>query len=92
MGSCSPCVVSLDKAQEHLNDHLLANRSIQHGMINRAIRPLRVKVFLDEIGALAIDGIHEIFGFFFIFPTGQEPPDFVFSRGIEKRAEGTGQV
>ncbi len=58
------CLEGLPKIQNHVNDRLIADRSIDHRMVNRAVRPFDVEILLDEIDAFPINGIHEQFGFF----------------------------
>jgi len=48
----------LHKIQNHVNDSLTADRSIDHGMVNRAVRPLDVEILLDEIDAFSINDIY----------------------------------
>ena len=52
------CIEGIRKFQNLLNDSLVADRGIDHGVIDGAVRPFNMEVFLDEIGALPIDGIH----------------------------------
>jgi len=47
-----------------VNDRLIADRSIDHGVVDRAVGPFDLEILLDEIDAFLIDGIHELFGFF----------------------------
>ena len=48
---------------DHVDDGFVADRGINHGVIGSTVGPFMVKIFLDEIGAIAVDGIHELFGF-----------------------------
>ena len=59
-------------------------------MINGAVRPLHVEILLNEVGAFAIDRIHEFLSFLFTLAAGQQAPHFVFPWRIEKHAQGIG--
>jgi hypothetical protein len=67
-----------------VNDSLISDGGVYHGVVNRAIRPFFVEVLLNEIGALSIDRIHELFRFLLALAASQKPPDFIFSWGIEE--------
>jgi hypothetical protein len=54
-----------------LNNSLIADRRIDHGVVNGTGGPFNGEVLLDEIGALPIYGIHELFGFVFTFAPSQ---------------------
>src|SRR5947199_7474028 len=73
--------------QNHVNDGLIANRGIDHGVVNGAIRPFDAEILLDEIDALAVDGIHELPGFLLALATSQQAPHFILSRSIKKHTQ-----
>ena len=52
------------------NDSLIADRGIEHRVINGAIRPFHVEVFLDKVGALPIDEIDELLSVVFGLAAG----------------------
>ena len=54
---------SFHKIQNHVNDRLIADPSIDHGVVNGAVRPFDVEILLDEIDAFPIHCVHELFGF-----------------------------
>ncbi len=60
------------EVQNHVNDGLIADRGIDHGVVDGAVRPFDVEILLDEIGALPIDGIHELFGFLLTLAASQQ--------------------
>jgi hypothetical protein len=76
----------LHKAQNHIRDALVADRGVQQGMVDDAIGPVCVEIFLNEIGAFAIDSVDQFFGLGFAFAPGQQAPDFVFPGSVEKEA------
>src|SRR5580700_9543706 len=49
--------------QNHVNDGLVANRCVDHRVVNGAVRPLDTEILLDKIGALSVNCIHKLFGF-----------------------------
>jgi hypothetical protein len=58
--SChGPRLVDFLKFQNHTDDCLIADGCVHHGMVNPAIGPFDVEIFLNKIGAVAIDCIHE---------------------------------
>jgi hypothetical protein len=63
-----------------VNASLIADRSIDHGVVNRAVSPFDVEILLDEIKAFPINGIHELFGFLLALAPSQQSPHFIFSR------------
>jgi hypothetical protein len=75
------------KIQNHVNDGLIADRSIDHGVVNGAVGPFDVEILLDEIGALPIHGIHELFGFLLALAASQQAPHFIFSRSVKKHTQ-----
>ena len=70
-----------------MNDRLIADRSIDHGVVNRAVRPFDVEILLDEIDAFPINGIYELFGFLPALAPSQQSPHFIFSRSVKKHAQ-----
>jgi hypothetical protein len=81
------CIGGLHKIQNDVKDRLIADRSIDHRVVNGAIRPFDVKLLLDEIGAPLINGIHELLGFFLALSGSQQAPDLVLSRSVKKHAQ-----
>src|SRR5271154_1672646 len=73
--------------QNHVNDSLIADRSIDHGVVNGAIRPFYVEIFLDEISTLAINCVHELLRFFFALAASQQPSKFILPRSVKKNAQ-----
>ena len=45
-----------------MNDGLVPCRGIDHGVINRAVRPLDFEILFDEISPFEIDGVHQLMG------------------------------
>src|ERR1700738_2945391 len=76
------------EVQNHVNDGLIADRRIDHGVVEGAVWPFDFEIFLDEIGTLAVDAIHELLGFRLALASRQEAPDFVFSRSVKKHTQG----
>jgi hypothetical protein len=67
-----------------VNDGFITDRGIDHGVVNGAFRPFDVEIFLDEIVALAVNGINELLGFVLTLAASQEAPHFIFSRSVKK--------
>src|SRR5690349_24794455 len=83
--SSSPsCVEGFHEFQNHANDRLITNRRVDHSVVNSTVRPFDVKILLDEIGALPINSVHELFSFLFTLAASQQAPHFFFSRSIKK--------
>jgi hypothetical protein len=45
------CIEGVHKIQNHVNDTFIADHSIDHGVVNGAVRPFDAEILLDEIGA-----------------------------------------
>ena len=73
--------------QNHVDDGLIADRSIDHGVVNGAVRPFNVEILLDEIGALAVNSIHQQLGVLLTLAASQEAPHFIISRSVKKHAQ-----
>ena len=69
------------------NYHFVPNIGVNHGMVHRAVRPLHVKVALNERGAPMVDRCHERHCALFRVSFGDESPYFVFSGSVEKEAQ-----
>jgi hypothetical protein len=83
-----PGIDGFHEVQNHVSDGLIADRGIDHGVVDGAVWPFDFEIFLDEIGTLAVDGIHELLGFRLALASRQEAPDFVFSRSVKKHTQG----
>jgi hypothetical protein len=70
-----------------VNDGLIADRGIDHGVVNGAVRPFNAEILLDEIDALTVNGIHELLGFLLTLAATQEAPHFIFSWSVKKHAQ-----
>src|SRR5437016_4064879 len=81
------CIDGFYEIQNHVNDGLIANRGIDHGVVNGAIRPFDAEILLDEIDALAVNGIHELPGFLLALATSQQAPHFILSRSVKKHTQ-----
>src|SRR5580700_392967 len=81
------CINRSHDLQNHVNDSLIADRSIDHGVVNGAIRPFDVKIFLNEINTLAINCVHEELGVFVALAASQQTSNFTLPRGIKKNAQ-----
>src|SRR5262245_33379363 len=77
-------LVSLHKTENHISDALISNHGVQHAVIYRTVGPFGIEIFLDEIRALTVDGIHQFFRIFFTLATAKKPPDFIFPRSVQK--------
>src|SRR5690349_1499552 len=75
----SSCIEAFHKFQNHANDGLIADRSVDHDVVNRTVRPFYVEIFLDKIGALPIDSIHELFGLLLTLTASEQTAYFFFS-------------
>jgi len=62
--------IGVHKIQDHAHRSLISAAGIDHGMVDCAIRPFHLEVFLDEIGALVVDRIDELTGFALSFAAG----------------------
>src|SRR5882672_810267 len=81
------CVDGFHEVQNHVNDGLIADRRIDHSVVNGAVRPFDAEILLYEIDALAVNGIHELLGFLLTFAASQEAAHFIFSGGVEKHTQ-----
>src|SRR5215467_13768119 len=75
-----------------MSDALITNRRVHHGVVDHAIRPFHIEIFLNKIGTLPVDCIHQLFSFSFALAASQESADFVFSRGVKEYPQGIGPV
>src|SRR5215471_19913225 len=71
--------VGIHKIQDHAYGSLISAAGVDHGMVNRAIRPFHVEVFFDKVRALTIYGIDQILGFLLSFSACHQSADFIFS-------------
>src|ERR1700722_3768763 len=85
--SSDSCVEGFHKIQNDFEGSLLADRRINHGVVNGAVRPFDVEILLQKISALPINRIHKLFGIFLAFAAGHEAPQFIFSGSIEKHPQ-----
>ena len=81
------CVEAFHQIHNHVNDGLISDGGVDHGVINGAVRPFDMEILLNEIGALAIDGIHALLSFFLSFAASHEAPHFVFSWSVKKHSQ-----
>jgi hypothetical protein len=70
-----------------MNDSIIADRSIDHGVVNGAIRPFDVEIFLDEINTLAINCVHQLLGFLFALAASQQASNFILPRSVKKNPQ-----
>ena len=80
-------VYYLHQIQNHLNDWLIADRGIDHGVVDGTVGPFDVEVFLDEIRAFPINRIHELLRFTRALAARKQTTELVFSRTIKKHAQ-----
>ena len=69
------------------NHSLIADRGVDHRVIDRAARPLDFEIFFDEFRAFQINRIHQFMGLLLIFAAGNQPPYFQFRRGVKKYSQ-----
>src|SRR5580658_4515885 len=81
------CIQRSHDIQNCMNDSLIADRSIDHGVVNGAIRPFDMKIFLDEINTLAINRVYELLCFLFALAASQQTANFILPRCIKKKAQ-----
>jgi len=81
------CIDDFYEIQNHVNDGLIANRGVDHGVVNGAIRPFDAEILLDEIDSLAVYGIHELPSFLLALATCQQAPHFILSRSVKKHTQ-----
>jgi hypothetical protein len=86
-GTTHHCADGVHEIQNHVNDGIIADRCIDHGMVESAVRPFDVEILLDEIMALVVNGIYKLQGFILALATRQEAPHFIFSRSVEKHTQ-----
>src|SRR6266446_874360 len=79
-------VYYLHQIQNHLNDWLIADRGIDHGVVDGTVGPFDVEVFLDEIRAFPINRIHELLRFTSALAARKQTTELVFSEHKETRA------
>jgi hypothetical protein len=80
-------VEGLRKIENDFENRLLADRGINHGVVNRAVGPFDAKILAEKIGAFPINRIHKLFGIFPAFTAGHEAPQFIFSGSIKKHTQ-----
>ena len=56
-------VEGFHEIQNYVNDRLIAERGIDHAVVNGAVRPFDAEILLDKIGAFPINRIHQLLGF-----------------------------
>src|SRR6266404_436011 len=61
-------------------------------MVDAAVGPFDVEVFLDEISAFPINRIHQLLSFILALAARQQTTNLVFSRSIKKHAESVWAV
>jgi hypothetical protein len=83
LGSNS-CIEAFHKIQNHVKDCRVSDRSIDHGVIQGAVRPFDVEELLDEICAFPVNRIDELFGLLLTLAASQQAPHLIFSRSIKK--------
>src|SRR5258708_40138671 len=81
------CVDGFHEVKNHMNDGLIADRRIDHSVVNGAVRPFDAEILLDEIDALAVNGIHELLGFLLTLAASQEAAHFIFSWSVKKHTQ-----
>src|SRR5208282_5027603 len=86
------CIESFHKTQNHPDGRPIADRGVNHGVIGGAVRPFDAEILLNEIGALPINRIHQLFGLFFALAPSHEPPHFIFSRRVNEHPQGVPAV
>jgi hypothetical protein len=81
------CVEGFHKIQNDCEDSLLADRSINHGVVHGAVRPFDVEILAEKIGAFPINRIYQLFRISLAFAAGYEAPQFIFSGSIKKHPQ-----
>jgi hypothetical protein len=62
------CLECFHNVQNHVHDRLIADRSIDHGVVNGAVRPFDVEILLDESDAFPINSITSCSASFSLLP------------------------
>src|SRR6202048_1818289 len=78
--------------QDHADDDLIADCSVQHGVINGAVRPFDSEIFLDEIRAFPVHRIDKLLGFILALSASYHAPHLGFPRSIKKHAQSVWAV
>ena len=81
-------VNDLHEIQNHVNDSLVADRAVDHGVVNATIRPFDAEIFLDKIPALAVNRIYQLFRFDLSLAAIYQASHLVFSGSVQKYAKG----
>ena len=74
--------------QDSLHRPRITQAGIDHEMETMTVGPFDAEILLDEIDALAINGIHELLGFLLAFAASQEAADFILSGSVKKDTQG----
>ena len=82
------CLDGFHEIQNDVNYGRIADGGVDEGVVNGAVRPLDVEILLDEIDALAVDGIHELLGFLGILAASQQAAHFIFPGSVKKYTQG----
>src|ERR1700679_3099420 len=77
-------IESSHEIQNHLNHGLIADRSVNHRVVDGAIGPVHPEVLLDESTTFVIDGIDELFGILLTLAATEQTSKLIFSWSIKK--------
>jgi hypothetical protein len=76
-----------EKTQNELNDGFGPQSGVEHGVINRPVGPIGVKVFFNEIGAFIVNPIHQLFSIRLRSTLRSQPPHFIYCGGVQKEPQ-----
>jgi hypothetical protein len=74
------------KTQDRRHHGVFAHGGIDHRVIYRTVRPLRIEILLDKGGALAVNRIHQRLSLRLRVAVRHQLANFVSRRGIQKEA------
>src|SRR5215469_1202834 len=77
----------LDAVNKYLSDIRIAPLSIEHRVIQVAIRPTQLKILLDERGAISVDRVNVLYRLVLGYSSSDQSVDLRVARGVEKRAK-----
>lgn len=82
VGGFGPALHSAHGFQNRLDHRPIPNGRIQHDVVKRSRRPVRIEIVFDVGDALAIDGVDHLLGFRGRVAIGQSAADFLRARRI----------
>jgi len=86
-GESRALIEGFHEIQDGLNYGFIAYGGIYHDLIYRPTRPFDVKILLNKIHAIVIDGVNQCVCFLLSLTARHKAPHLVLPWGIEKHAK-----